>query len=134
MDLRPKVLIVEDDCLIADDLRESCRESGALVVDVMHRAGQFLERVAETRPDYIFMNLVVGDEECGADLAKSAIRTKPDVTVVFVTAALPEYLSRLMDYAPYKVLTKPFIQDHVTAFFAKIPPGFGDAGEGASAT
>ena len=84
-----KILVVEDESIIAMELEKHLAEMG---YDVVGRASSGVEAIAkakELRPDLILMDIVMPGEKDGFDAAKK-IKSELDVPVIFVTAYADE--------------------------------------------
>ena len=102
------VVIVEDEVLIALDLRLMCEDLGWRVVGTAHSAAQALERFPSLAPDIVLTDMQIGAGGDGVDVAEELRRARPEVIVVFVTAATDAAtLARVSAAHPDFVLTKP---------------------------
>lgn len=80
---RAKVLIVEDEIFVADDLRETVRELGFEPVGIAADRATALA-LAETQPDIALIDLNLRDGETGRDIGQRL--AERGVAVLFVTA------------------------------------------------
>jgi CheY-like chemotaxis protein/predicted transcriptional regulator with HTH domain len=103
-----KILVVEDESIIAMELEKHLTEMG---YDVVGRASSSVEAIAkakELRPDLILMDIVIPGEKDGIDVAKE-IKSELDVPVIFVTAyADEEHIKRAKKVEPFGYLVKPY--------------------------
>jgi len=84
-DMPARILIVEDEQIIAADLRNKLREMGHDVVG-MAIAGQEAITVAEdVRPDLVLMDVQLEGEMSGTEVAR-VIQERTGAQVIFVTA------------------------------------------------
>jgi hypothetical protein len=109
-DLIPKarVLIVEDEGIVAIDLKKMLLELGFEVAGVAATAEQALE-TAERQPlDLVLMDIRIQGEVDGIETARR-LRRGHDVPVLYLTAHRdPETLSRAKQTEPFGYLLKPF--------------------------
>ena len=105
----PKILIVEDELIVAENLRLVLAGDGIRGSRTGRDSGEALERAAETRPDLILMDIVLeGSPMDGIETAKK-IGQCMDVPVIFVTAySDKKTLSRVKGTGPYAYILKPF--------------------------
>ena len=103
-----QVLIVEDEGLIAEELRERITHFGAIVADVVDTAEQAVAAAERATPDVVLMDVRLRGERDGIDAART-IRARLDIPVVYLTAHSDRAtLDRAKDTAPFGYLLKPF--------------------------
>lgn len=103
-----RVLIVEDEALIALDLERRLQRAGYEVVGVADNADDALRTFQETQPDLVLMDIFIRPPLDGIETAR-AIGRVGDVPVVFLTAyADDDTLRRASETSPYGYLLKPF--------------------------
>jgi CheY-like chemotaxis protein len=102
------ILIVEDDGLIALRIQELLTSSGYRVPEPLASGEEALERLSESPPDLIIMDIgLLGDID-GLETARQ-IRNRYDIPVIFLTAfADDQRLARGRDISPYGYMIKPF--------------------------
>ncbi len=103
-----KVLIVEDDSVIAQILSKMLEDAGYLVTGIATNCKDG-ERVArETKPDIALVDIMLDDDACdGIDLEHS-LRTEMHIPVIFITASSDTSLrTRLQNAHCYGFLSKP---------------------------
>jgi len=104
----PRLMIVEDESIVALDLRDNLESLGYSVVGVAASQAAALRLAQQERPDLVLMDINLGRGGDGIEAA-SALRELNDVPVVYLTAyAESEMLSRAAATAPYGYLLKPF--------------------------
>ena len=102
------ILIVENEVIIAADLKNRLLRLGRQVVGQAHSAEQALEMTEELRPDLVLMDIMLSGDRDGIEAAE-IIRDRWGVPVVFVTAyAGVERLERAMLTYPFGYILKPF--------------------------
>ena len=103
-----KLLIVEDEPIVAIDLREEVEEFGFEVTGLAESADAALYSIEEEKPDLVLMDISIEGSMDGIQAAR-VLRDLYDVPVIFLTAfSDPETLSRAARETPYGYLTKPF--------------------------
>jgi two-component system cell cycle response regulator len=101
-------LIVEDERIVALDLRTTLERLGYDVVGMAASAEEALTNAASARPDLVLMDVRLRGSVDGIELA-SRMRDLGDVAVVFLTAnADNETLERSLVTSPVGFLAKPF--------------------------
>ncbi|RQO55626.1 diguanylate phosphodiesterase [Paucibacter sp. KBW04] len=103
-----RVQIVEDERIVALDLKFNLQQLGFVVTGMANSEGEALAQVRRERPDVVLMDINLGR---GGDGIQAAQQLKDEfgVPVIFLTAyAEPETLERAGLSAPYGYLLKPF--------------------------
>ena len=80
-----KILIVEDQKITAEDIRFQLEDLGYTVTGMVDSGKAALEKVAETRPDFILMDIILKGELDGIETALR-IRDRFNIPVVYITA------------------------------------------------
>jgi two-component system cell cycle sensor histidine kinase/response regulator CckA len=105
---KEKILVVEDERIVADDLRMSLERLGYLVCGLALSGSEAIEKVKELRPDIVIMDIVLGEEMDGIEAA-SKIRSSFEIPVVYLTAYGDEKtLERAKVTEPFGYIIKPF--------------------------
>lgn len=103
-----RILIVEDEAVIALDMAEHLRAAGYEVVGIAASGERAIELAAETKPDLIMMDIVIKGVMDGVDAAR-VIHERSDVPIIFLTAyGDKETLDRAKLVGPSSYLLKPF--------------------------
>jgi diguanylate cyclase (GGDEF)-like protein/PAS domain S-box-containing protein len=103
-----RLLVVEDDGVVARDVERSLEEMGYEVADVVPKGEWALEAAREHRPDMVLMDIRLAGDMDGVE-AGSRILEELDVPVVYLTAyADDETRSRVRDTTPFGYVVKPF--------------------------
>lgn len=104
----PRLLIVEDEAIVAMDIESKLEDSGYLVIGVA-RSGEDAVRMAyEKSPDLILMDINLQGDMDGVIAAKH-IRERRSIPVVFLTALGDrDTLQRAKITEPLGYLLKPF--------------------------
>lgn len=105
---KPRVLLVEDEAVIALDLAQQLGDFGYEVVGIAASGERAQALAAASRPDVVLMDVVIKGSHDGIETAR-AIRAGIDLPVVFLTAYSDAgTLDRISQVAPYGYLVKPF--------------------------
>jgi two-component system cell cycle sensor histidine kinase/response regulator CckA len=102
------IFVVEDEVIIADDIKSYLQKFGYKVPLIATSGEEALKRVRDIRPDLILMDIVLRGEMDGIETAEK-IRSEFDVPVVYLTAfADDETLERAKITEPFGYIIKPF--------------------------
>ncbi len=103
-----KIMVVEDESIIAEDIRMSLINNGYVVPAVVSTGEAAVEKVKEAKPDLILMDVMIAGKMDGIETA-STIHSKINVPVVFLTAYSDDkILERAKITEPFGYLIKPF--------------------------
>ncbi|ALO45763.1 two-component system response regulator [Pseudohongiella spirulinae] len=103
-----KVLIVEDETIVAMDIQRRLERLGYRVTGLAAKAKQALDLLEGDPPDIILMDIHLNDTLDGVDIA-NIINQKFHIPVIFVTAYSEDStMGRATQARPYGYLLKPF--------------------------
>jgi len=106
--LKPVILVVEDEAVIAADIRDALVGLGYDVVGPVARAEEAIRVARETRPDLILMDIHLTGPTDGI-AATGIIKDALDTAVVYLTSYGDETtLQRAKHTQPHGYLLKPF--------------------------
>lgn len=110
-----RIMIVEDEGIIARDLELTLRRLGYTVSSVVDNARSAIDDVARLRPDLVLMDIVLRGEMDGIDAA-NLIRFSHNVPVVYLTAYADEALiDRAKLTEPIGYILKPYEANELRA-------------------
>lgn len=105
-----KVLVVEDEFLVAADIEESLEILGYKVVGTVATGKAAIENVEKNLPDVILMDIMLKGDMTGIDAA-NIIRKKHDVPIIYLTAnADLATIEKAKISLPYGYIIKPFTE------------------------
>ncbi|MEG3836180.1 MULTISPECIES: ATP-binding protein [unclassified Microcoleus] len=103
-----KILIVEDELLIAKNLSPKLEKLGYQIADIVSSGADAIQRARELRPDLILMDIVIKGDIDGIETA-AIINQELDIPIIYTTAyADDETLQRAENTGSYGYLLKPF--------------------------
>ncbi len=110
-----RILIVEDQAIIAKDLGMMVTEIGYKVAGYAATAEDAIKKAVELKPDLILMDIVLRGKKNGID-ASYEIKEKMDIPVIFLTAyADIELIDKAKTIEPYAYIVKPFQERQLLA-------------------
>lgn len=105
---RARILVVEDELLVARDIQLQILEAGYQVVGSTTRGEDAIVMAGQLHPDLVLMDIQLAGTIDGVSAAQ-AIREQFGLPVVFLTAyAADEILARAKMVEPYGYILKPF--------------------------
>ncbi|MFW6112599.1 MAG: response regulator [Chloroflexota bacterium] len=103
-----RILVVEDETVIASEIQGTLRELEYTVVDVVASGEEAVEKTDEHHPDLVLMDIVLKGEMDGIQAAEQ-IRAQHNIPVVYLTAYTDEStMERAKISEPYGYIVKPF--------------------------
>jgi CheY-like chemotaxis protein len=104
-----KIMIVEDEFVVARDLQFSLETLGYDVCGAVDNAESALSTAMNERPDLVLMDIILKGSRDGIDAAQD-LHDRLSIPVVFLTANANESLiERAKQTEPYGYLIKPFL-------------------------
>jgi two-component system cell cycle sensor histidine kinase/response regulator CckA len=105
---KAKILIVEDERIVASDLRNRIERLGYAVVGMAGTGEEAIEMASATQPDLVLMDITLQGKIDGVEAADQ-IRRLHEIPVVYVTAHSDEHtLQRAKITEPFGYVLKPF--------------------------
>jgi two-component system, response regulator PdtaR len=102
------IFIVEDEAIVANDLKETLRGLGYAVAGSAKTGETALEKIQETGPDLVLMDIHIAGTMDGIDTA-AKVHSLLNIPVVYLTAhADDQVLERAKLTEPYGYIIKPF--------------------------
>jgi AmiR/NasT family two-component response regulator len=112
---RNRILVVEDERIVAEDLRYTLEHVGYDVVGLVSSGEKAIEKAGELLPDLVLMDVNL-DGEMDGIAAADIIRTRHGTPVIYLTAfSNTQTLSRARDTDAFGYIVKPFQEKGVIA-------------------
>ncbi len=106
----PKVLVVEDESIVAFDIQNRLMKLGYLVPAIASSGQEAIAKAAEIQPDLVLMDIKLKGELDGIETVRQ-LQAKFDLPVVYLTAFADDItLQRAKITAPNGYLLKPFVE------------------------
>lgn len=105
---KTRILIVEDDMIIAANISLQLSNLGYEVTGIETRSEAAVLHALETKPDMILMDINLKGQSNGIDAAK-AIRKYLDIPLIYLTANVDDAtFEKAKETHPYAFIAKPF--------------------------
>ncbi len=105
---RTSIMVVEDEYVVAADIRDILEKMGYTVSSVATSGEKAIVRAEEDRPDLVLMDIVLEGQIDGIEAAVE-IRNRLQIPVIFLTAyADDDLLERAKVAEPFGYILKPF--------------------------
>ena len=103
-----RILIVEDELIVAEDLKEVIEGLGYQVVGIADTGEKAIAQALELKPDLMLSDIRLHGEMTGIEAAQQIV-AQLDLPVVFLSAFADEdTLAKVKEINPYGYLLKPF--------------------------
>lgn len=103
-----KILVVEDEAIVAESLRIKLKKMGYIVISTASSGDEAIKKTEEYLPDLVLMDIVLQGEIDGIEAARQ-IRTNFNIPVIYITAYSDEKtLLRAKITEPFGYIIKPF--------------------------
>lgn len=103
-----RVLILEDEPIIAEDLYSLLETSNFKIAGLSHHGEEALDMLKSRDPNFAILDINLGGGMTGLDVAE-VIHTKYNIPYIFLTSFDDEStLEEAQKYAPYGYIVKPF--------------------------
>jgi two-component system, response regulator PdtaR len=103
-----KIVVVEDEPMIAENIAEICAEAGHNVCDIAYNAGQALLAVQACDPDLVLLDINLQDELDGLEIGEK-ITNEWQIPIIYITSySGKEILRQLNTINPLTYIVKPF--------------------------
>jgi CheY-like chemotaxis protein len=110
--VRGRVLLIEDEAVIAMDIAGLVREMGHRVTGVARTHAEAVRLAREAPPDLVLADIQLADGSSGLDAVAEILRARADLPVIFITA-FPERLLTGERPEPAFLISKPFGEEQV---------------------
>ena len=110
--IRGKVMIIEDETIIAMDLKGIVQAMGHEVTGVARTHSAAIQLAGERRPDMILADIQLADGSSGVDAVNELLGSMGDMPVIFITA-FPERLLTGDRPEPAFLISKPYSEEQV---------------------
>jgi PAS domain S-box-containing protein len=110
-----KILVVEDESIVAWDIQNILESLGYIVPARVASGLEAIQKVAETNPDLVLMDIKLQGDIDGVEAAEQ-IRLRYNIPIVYLTAHADEHtLNRAEITEPFGYIIKPFQQKELSA-------------------
>ena len=115
-----KVQIVEDDFIIATDIKQMLVTAGFQVTGIANNYAKGMRQFKKSIPDLIICDIFLGEDKTGIDFVKNSRKTKI-VPVIYLTGLSDDAtVEEALETSPDSYLTKPFSEHQLLVSVRRI--------------
>lgn len=119
---KTKILIVEDERIVAIDIKATLEDEGFEIVDIVISGEEAIKKALDLKPDLILMDIFLKGQLTGIE-ATQQIKEKIDIPVIFLTAYEDKKtMEKAQETNPLGYIIKPFEEDFLVSFIKKVLP------------
>lgn len=108
-----KILVVEDEIIIADNICDTLEELGYEVLEPAINYTEALQRIDEELPDIAILDIYLSGNKTGIDVAKE-IKEHYNFPFIFLTSNSDNFtLNKAKEVRPQSYLVKPFSKEEL---------------------
>lgn len=108
------IVIVEDELISAEYLKEVLRLHGFTVLAIIDKGEDALQKIPQLSPDIVLMDIMLKDHISGSEVALQLKQTAPDVAIVFLSAyANEEMIEYAIESNTYGYMMKPYDETRI---------------------
>lgn len=110
-----KIVLVEDELIVALNLRQRLTQFGYTVCAVASSGSEALEVISRHKPDLVVMDIHIDGQMDGIETV-TKIPNELNIRVIYLSAGTePSILARAKQTKPYGILSKPFSESELHA-------------------
>jgi len=104
-----KILVVEDDEILADLIQWRLKEMGYINYLIAHTGEDGVEKAEQYDPDLILMDITLPGEIDGIESVEKIRLIKPDIPVIYLSSHMEDdIIERAIKTKPSGYIAKPF--------------------------
>ncbi len=113
---RKRILIVEDDLISAEYIKELLIEQNYEVYEISDTAADAIKQAKKFKPDLILMDIMLKGQMSGLEAAMQIHQDNPNIKIIFLTAySEEEMIEYAVDANADAYLLKPYRDDEILA-------------------
>ena len=110
----PNILIVEDELIAAEYLKEILLANNFNVIDIIDNGKEAMSKIPQLNPDLVLMDIMLKDSISGSEVAVHLKHAAPKVAIIFLTAyADNEMVEYAIEANTFGYLMKPYNEKEI---------------------
>ncbi|GAB4135322.1 MAG: hypothetical protein OHK0045_21640 [Raineya sp.] len=104
-----KILIVEDDFIIAEDIAQILQNAGYQITDILARGEEVMEAIEKEKPDLILLDITLAGKKSGLDIGEEVFKKHKQIPFIYLTSYTDQNtVEKAKHTFPAAYITKPF--------------------------
>jgi DNA-binding response OmpR family regulator len=114
--MMPRVVIVEDELIAAEYLKNILEDAGYDVRDIIDSGKDALKKIPLINPEIVLMDIMLKDSISGSEVALKLKTLSPESAIIFLTAYTDnEMIDYAIDSNCYGYIVKPYNEKEILA-------------------
>jgi len=110
----PNIVIVEDELIAAEYLKEILHLNDFNVLDIIDNGKEAKKKIPLLKPDIVLMDIMLKDDISGSEVALYLKQVMPNIVIIFLTAyADNEMVEYAIEANTYGYLMKPYNEKEI---------------------
>ena len=106
---RPKIMVVEDEWIIANDIKNCLVDLGYMVSSIVATGEEAIEKAGQDVPDLVLMDIMLKGDINGIEAARVICEQHNNIPIIYLTAYDNQYLvEQAKQTENFGYLLKPF--------------------------
>lgn len=115
---KKKILIVEDEFIIALDIEDTLKNLGYDTLNHILTGKKAIDKIKSYKPDLVLLDIFLKDNITGLDVAE--VLNKKKIPFVFITASTNESVfNEAKKLKPVEIVSKPITTNKIKEFLSK---------------
>jgi CheY-like chemotaxis protein len=119
---RKKLLIAEDEALVAENLREFAEKAGYRVIAVVSTGEEAVERITKNPADLILMDVRLAGRLTGVEVIQLIHQNIKEIPVIFLSAYTEDLFPEVSSISPalYRYISKPYKEEDLESIIREL--------------
>ncbi len=117
----PNIIIVEDELIAAEYLKEILNSSGFKVLGIIDNGKEAMQEIPQISPDIVLMDIMLKDNISGSEVGLHLKQFSPKIAIIFLTAYVDkEMIEYAKDSHSYGYLMKPYNEVEIVSTIEEV--------------
>lgn len=114
-----KILIVEDEFIIALDIEDTLKGMGYDTMNHILTGKEAIDKIKSYKPDLVLLDIFLKDKITGLDVAE--VLNRKNIPFVFITASTNDsILNKAKNLKPVDIVPKPITTNKIKSFLSQV--------------
>lgn len=104
-----KILVVEDDFIIAEDIAQILQNAGYLITDILAKGEEVIDAIEAQEPDLILLDITLAGKKSGIEVGEEIHKKYKKIPFIYLTSYTDQNtVEKAKHTFPAAYMTKPF--------------------------